>query len=110
MTDPKPRSSFLPILLLIVGLVVCAGVGVAVFVPMVECEECSGIGKVTAKDAVLLESVTGAQPSGSPCTWCKGPGRTSLRKYVFEDPPDRLQNYVPKEAILKFIEMRKDQP
>ena len=35
--DPKHRSAFLPIMLLVVGLVVVAGV-VVVFVPLVECE------------------------------------------------------------------------
>ncbi len=32
MTNPKPRSAFLPKLLIVVGVVVCAGV-VLVFVP-----------------------------------------------------------------------------
>ena len=36
MTTPKPRSSFLPLLLIIVGLVICVGVVVA-FVPLVAC-------------------------------------------------------------------------
>ena len=43
---PKPRSAFLPVLLIVVGLVIVAGVVVA-FVPLVECDVCVGLGNVT---------------------------------------------------------------
>ena len=49
MTNPKPLSSYLPILLIIVGLVVCLAVVVGAFVPLVECRRCGGLGVVVLK-------------------------------------------------------------
>ena len=37
--DPKPRSAFLPVMLILVGLVICAGV-VFTFVPIATCPQC----------------------------------------------------------------------
>ena len=46
MTEKKSRSAFLPIMLLVVGSVVCAGVVLA-FVPMATCTICYGLGVLT---------------------------------------------------------------
>ena len=48
--DPKPRPSFLPIMLLIV---VCAAV-MLVLIPFVECENCYGVGKLTDKEMEIF--------------------------------------------------------
>ena len=56
MTDPKHRSAFLPIMLLVVGLVICLGI-VLMFVPLVECGFCMGLGNFTYLED--LESKTG---------------------------------------------------
>ena len=58
MTTAKPRSSFLPILLLIVGVVICAG-AVLLFKPMVECEVCLGAQNVTFHEYTIVQLENG---------------------------------------------------
>ena len=47
--EPKRRSSFLSIMLLVVGLVIVAGV-VLMFVPLLECRSCHGLGSYTHRE------------------------------------------------------------
>ena len=67
MADPKPRSSFLLIMLIIVGLLVCSGL-VLVFVPIVECRDCGGSGSMGVD---LMES----PPVSEGCGRCANSGR-----------------------------------
>ena len=55
MADPKTRSSFIPIMLIVVGLMV--GVGILVFAPLWTCNICEGTGQVTVRglDPLTLE-------------------------------------------------------
>ena len=101
MAESKPRSAFLPILLLIVGVVVCAGVVLA-FVPMVECECCEGLGTLSQEECFFLidSTETGfflshgafdlAFAAGVPCKWCGGGGNTSALRTLMEEPPDDI--------------------
>ena len=109
MTNPKPRSSFLPIMLLIVGLVVCAAVVVA-FVPMVECENCLGLGHITQEE---LQGQTNKHVLGEwKWEWCEEAGRTTFWRKLFEDPPeaDPLDFTKPAHVVRKFLENRKRTP
>ena len=93
MTNPKPRSYFLPIMLLVVGLVICVGV-VLVFMPVVECHNCFGLGTLTAEDlaAYLVPKfqVDGNRitiSQGYTCEVCLGKGKLPLyQKWVSEQP------------------------
>ena len=55
---PKPRSAFLPVMLVVVGLAIVAGV-VLVFVPMVECEVCLGAQNVTFHEYTTVQLENG---------------------------------------------------
>ena len=44
--DPKPRSAFMPIMLIVVGLVIAVGVVVR-YVPFFKCEACVGLGTIS---------------------------------------------------------------
>ena len=110
MTDPKPRSAFLPIMLLIVALVICAGVVVA-FVPLVECDPCYGLGSVSLDDLQAYEDSTGSGGEGVPryregwsCRFCSGSGRVTLRAVWLNEIPER-EPAVAEEA--EFYKRRK---
>ena len=94
MTTPKPRSAFLPVMLIVVGLVIVAGV-VVFYVPVMECEACFGAGIISEEEEIealvlmrnersYIESLV-TEPWQ--CMWCMETGKTTvLRKYT-EDPP-----------------------
>ena len=48
MTEAKTRSSYLPLLLIVIGLVVC--VAVVTWLPLVKCAGCLGLGGVTLEE------------------------------------------------------------
>ena len=87
MPDPKERSAFLPIMLLVVGLVVIAGVVLA-FVLTVDCEACEGLG-------TLDYDAWGGRRWSEPqivwaCYWCQGKGSITLYRMLIENPDDEL--------------------
>ena len=91
MTDPKPRSSFLPILLIVVCLVIVAGVVLA-FVPLVECEGCIGIGAITTRDQTEEVAEDGSDISASrevfwTCEVCSGKGSVTMLRSLKKFPP-----------------------
>ena len=96
MTEKKPRSSFLPIMLLIVGVVVVAGVVVA-FVPLIDCEGCLGVGSATAAE---WEGVLGvAEDDGISmgpitCDVCSGGGSTTLLVTIAEEPDAVMSSFL----------------
>ena len=114
MTDPKPRSSFLPIMLLVVGLVIVAGV-VLVFVPLVECEACAGVGTLTTDEWNALESsIKLNRDSGElaySCEWCTGTDRTTLWREMGDarqhnDHNDSLRQTFGVDALHKILKNR----
>ena len=83
--------------MLIVGMVVIAGV--VVFVPLVECNGCLGMGSWTVKEFNEIYAPEGNEPGDLSvaqlneimwsCRWCNGQGRISVSKRMFEEiPPD----------------------
>ena len=77
MPNPKPRSYFLPIMLIVVGFVICAGL-VLVFVPTVQCNVCAGIGTYR-EDLPNFSSGLGLSSQiERTCIWCSGRGSIRL--------------------------------
>ena len=84
--DPKPHSAFMPVMLLIVGLLVVAAAAVA-FEPLFECRGCRGLGKLTYRDAtdggLTLSDHLRKKAVEDPdepmwiCEWCLGIGKLS---------------------------------
>ena len=94
MIEPKPHSSFLPIMLLMVGLVVVAGVVLAI-VPLVECEACAGVATLTYEDCQILEQMWDLPGPYADvlyfvrrCDWCQGQGETTLWLKASLDPTE----------------------
>ena len=85
---PKPRSSFVPVMLIVVGLVVCAGVVVVAFVPLVECGGCMGIGSLSKGDFEHMFPNPGPfyTEDSWECEWCEAEGRTTLWRKVADEP------------------------
>ena len=82
MTDPKKRSLFLPIMLIVVGLMVVAGV-VFVFVPMVKCGYCNGLGYLTEEEnAGILGGSSWELDDVDKweCEYCLASGMVNLRQ------------------------------
>jgi len=96
--DPKPRSAFMPILLIVVGLVICAGVVVA-FVPLVDCEGCVGVGTATAAE---WHAVVGWDEEDEPysgpdiflCGACFNTGSATLHVKLSREPDGHVGEYV----------------
>ena len=101
MPDPKPRSSYLPMLLIIVGLVVCAGVVLAI-VPVMECKACNGLGYVTMgelrdygdpKTAAAVEDSFDEDDMdrilAGQCSYCADSGHLSFYENSFIDEGER---------------------
>ena len=85
MTTPKPRSAFIPIMLLIVGVVICAGVVLA-FVPLVECDICLGMGSFTESPPDFNGWYAWT------CDWCSERGVLTLfRKLTGNPDTDTLE-------------------
>ena len=70
-------------MLLMVGLVVVAGVVLAI-VPLVECEVCAGVATLTYEDYQILAQMwdlpgpyADVQYFGWRCDWCQGIGETT---------------------------------
>ena len=99
--DPKPRSAFMPILLLVVGLVIVAGV-VLVYVPIFTCDQCAGLRMMT-----YAEIIEARVPSISDyyfdqfryssatrddiawaCGWCHKTGKLKLYMWLTSKDPD----------------------
>ena len=97
MPEQERRFSFLPIMLLIVGLVVVAGV-VLVFVPVVECEACVGIGKAAGVEWGRVEFKTDVQPKGGfwpwTCSYCSGRGVITLLRNHTEKPSSSKNRWI----------------
>ena len=122
MPTPKPRSAFLPIMLIIVGLVVCAGVVASV--PLVECGVCLGVGGFTRGEFVTLIyqdrdvpiEVMGIHLTQaridekiSVCDWFAEKGRISLfRKWVMKKTNPGWRDYV--ETDRRIRENRQSTP
>ena len=100
MPDPKSRSSFMPIMLLVVGLVVVAGVVVAC-VPMVECNVCWGVLRLTVYEVVSLDPVhVRAALEDLPreywvCRWCSGEGKVNAITRLFKEPSPSIMPTFP---------------
>ena len=77
MTDPKPRSAFLPIMLLVAGVVVCAVVLVVVFVPLAECPVLE-----------WHEYTQNGEPRVMPCSLCFDSGKVPFLSLWF--PPEMM--------------------
>ena len=96
--DPKPRSAFLTVML----LVVCVGVvvGVVAFVPVGECEACLGVRSFTFKEWVEIHRTeTGgcAFVGGGRvmCEWCGKAGKTTLWQKLMRAPPKNIDTWTP---------------
>ena len=85
MTTPKPRSAFLPVMLIIVGMVVFTGL-VLVFVPLVQRQTCVGMGLEnweSSLDSLELEEVNSWKQANEwiapevlqGCTFCNKSGK-----------------------------------
>lgn len=115
--DPKTRSSFLPIMLLVVGLVVCAGL-VAWFAPLVECEACLGLRSFNFQEWKAILAPTGGcrfVPGGQwKCEWCEEAGRTTLWRRLIEKPPEDIDLRSPQvlglESVYRILESRQSTP
>ena len=88
--DPKPRSSFLPIFLVTVGLVVCLAL-VGSVVLMRDCAYCLGLAQFTDSEFQLLNGDLNPNPVSYPfeerfdCDECSGTGRMTLFfRYYFD--------------------------
>ena len=92
--DSKPRSAFLPIMLIVVT---CVGLVVA-FVPLVECDNCLGAGNLTAKEQDYLYGRCDTPPASTPddilngtqCHKCKSKGIIAIMPGVFLPAPADL--------------------
>ena len=89
MTAPKPRSAFLPIMLLVLGLVFL-GV-LLVRVPLVDCVVCQGLGTVTKADIKIVNNRRDRLTADDNevflnCWYCLQTGRITLVKRVLEKP------------------------
>ena len=108
--DRKPRSSFLPILLLVVVLVIVAGI-VVVFVPMVECGGCVGVGTLSAQEIHGEESARVHRDL--PCFWCKGTGKETAWQNVtaeYHTNFDSFVNYYGEAYLRDVLKNRKSTP
>ena len=87
--DSKPRSAFLPILLLVVGFVICAGM--TVFVPLVDCDVCLGVGSLSGYEFTILNPTTPLDDARNLwsiiCEWCDETGKTTLWTKLYKTPP-----------------------
>ena len=119
MTEKKSRSAFVPILLLVVGVVVCAGVALP-FAPIVECVDCQGLGFLFFKE-LDVESEKNAEEladlrTGSPdliCVNCSASGKISaIRRWeLSEDPTLRMWYlYISKEDVGLIKQNRQSNP
>ena len=118
--DPKPRSAFLPIMLLVVGLLLVAGVVLVAFVPLKECEWCSGIGIVTLSERsrVSEELYPYAVPNTGRteddlawrCAHCQSVGRMTFYEAWNKSLPEGLRPfYLGHEGFL-FIKQLRESP
>ena len=96
------------------AVVVCVGVGL--FLPMLECEACLGVGKLSGKEQWLLYE-TGKLADYAfmiswPCEWCKGSGETTALRRVMEDLPDHLatHKYYLEDAMHEILDRRENSP
>ena len=109
-----PRSAFLPILLLIVGVVVCVGLVLA-FVPLMECESCAGVVTLSLEEWNSLNPtmlVIGKYGPAYACDWCERTGTTSLLRKVFQEPPEDndLRRYFEVNVLRTFVKARLSTP
>ena len=86
MTESKPRFSFLPVMLLLVGMVLCAVVVVA-FVPLVQCGYCKGEGFL---DPDRFPGIS-LPYKCEVCSACEATGRRTLYARWFK--PDGSRNW-----------------
>ena len=105
---PKTRSAFLPIMLVVMGLVIVAGAVVA-FVPLVECNGCFGAGYISWSEFEQLFPNIGIQivlePAWS-CVWCVSTGQITVWRKVTENPPDDDRHLSQKYSGVRNLENR----
>ena len=121
MTDPKMRSSFLPVLLIVAGLLVC-GIMVLALVPLVECIGCSGLGYLTEQDRAALdddnprESVSDSHSKGDSLSWeceyCTASGKiTAIQRWEMgEGVPTSFVTFMSGEDIEQIKRNRRATP
>ena len=121
MTEKKPRSAFLPILLILVGVVVCAGVVLA-FVPISKCDVCLGVGKILNHEVDLFSRSNSDESRDSVvfrCNRCSSVGRIGLYLKWFEWRPledgiyyswEDEERLVTEEQFLLVMENRQPNP
>ena len=89
----RPRSAFLPVMLI---LVVIAGCFLVMFPPLGECESCLGAESWSREEIGRYEEKLRKFRLGENkyfesdwlfCVWCSSSGRTTLFKRMFKDPP-----------------------
>ena len=109
--DPRPRSAFLPNMLLVVSMVVCAVV-VAVSVPLVSCQVCFGVASFTAEEFDLSDRDRDGLMTWS-CSWCDRTGAVSLyRRFVYtgEIPIEVIEDPKRRELLKNFLKTRQSSP
>ena len=117
MTEKKSSSAFLPILLLVVGVVIVAGV-VFWFVPLVKCDYCLGVGMLTHREIPLIQEddymYRTFPPDRDPdldkifwkCDWCSGKTRIALaRRWGQGEPGLKLEPYE-MDSLRRALELR----
>ena len=91
MTTPRTRSSFVPMLLIGVGALVCVGL-VAMYVPIMECDVCMGLVLVTNAEGWEgwpSEMHPDFEPNGTywACDRCDEKGKITLSRRLFDRHP-----------------------
>ena len=83
MTRSKTRSNFLPTILIVVAVVICAGVVMA-FLPIMDCTACLGVGTITVEEMWVIyqmkPDLTPPNTAYQTCANCDGVGKVSLSK------------------------------
>ena len=122
--DPKPRLSINRIPLLILCLVGIAGV-VLVFVPMIECNFCQGVGQYTYRESfesyaqwqnMDQNEMVGPNPDLEHifwrCKWCSGVSKVSPFRMWAMDMPERdpLGGRDQENGLRRIRELRESRP
>ena len=120
MTEPKERSAFLPVMLLVLSLLALFILG-SLLLPILECNQCAGLGEVLASEiaAVTMAPQLGNEsPPHEPrivlqCSRCDTGGRLTLAEEIFPRRPPPyyvvITDLLSGNQILKIKKMREEE-